>query len=51
MEQFEYLAYGKGNISFDTLPPLAQKLQILIMTTGMMPNRLKDILLKGLDEQ
>lgn len=37
MEQFEYLAYGKGSIPFDTLPPLAQKLQILIMTTGMMP--------------
>ena len=37
MEQFEYLAYGKGNIPLDTLPPLAQKLQVLIMTTGMMP--------------
>lgn len=37
MEQFEYLAYGKGNIPFETLPPLAQKLQILRMTTGMEP--------------
>ena len=37
MEQFEYLAYGKGEISFESLPPLAQKLQILRMTTGMTP--------------
>lgn len=37
MEQFEYLAYGKGEIAFDSLPPLAQKLQILRMTTGMIP--------------
>jgi len=34
IEQFEYLAYGKGQFS---LPPLAQKLQILRMTTGMVP--------------
>lgn len=37
MEQFEYLAYSKGNISFDSLPPLAQKLQVLKMTSGMAP--------------
>lgn len=37
MEQFEYLAYGKGEISFDSLPPLAQKLHILKATTGMVP--------------
>lgn len=37
MEQFEYLAYGKGNISFDSLPPLAQKLQTMKMTDGMEP--------------
>ena len=37
MEQFEYLAYGKGNLSFDSLPPLAQKLQVLRLTTGMIP--------------
>lgn len=37
MEQFEYLAYGKGKCPFESLPPLAQKLQILIMTTGMKP--------------
>jgi len=37
MEQFEYLAYGKGNLSFDSLPLLAQKLQVLKMTTGMEP--------------
>ncbi len=37
MEQFEYLAYGKGAISIDSLPPLAQKLQVLRMTTGMVP--------------
>lgn len=37
MEQFEYLAYGKGEIAFDSLPPLAQKLQVLRMTTGMIP--------------
>lgn len=37
MEQFEYLAYGNGNISFDSLPPLAKKLHVLTMTTGMMP--------------
>lgn len=37
MEQFEYLAYGKGSLSLDSLPPLAQKLQVLKMTTGMSP--------------
>lgn len=37
MEQFEYLAYGKGNVPFESLPPLGQKLQILRMTTGMEP--------------
>lgn len=37
MEQFEYLSYGKGCIPFDSLPPLAQKLQILRVTTGMEP--------------
>jgi len=37
MEQFEYLAYGKGELSFESLPPLAQKLQILRMTSGMAP--------------
>ena len=31
MEQFEYLAYGKGEIPFESLPPLAQKLQVLRM--------------------
>ena len=37
MEQFEYLAYGKGSFLIEDLPPLAQKLQILRMTTGMEP--------------
>lgn len=37
MEQFEYLAYGKGSLSLDSLPQLAQKLQVLKMTTGMVP--------------
>lgn len=37
MEQFEYLSYGKGAIPFESLPPLAQKLQILRSTTGMEP--------------
>lgn len=37
MEQFEYLAYGKGSVSFESLPPLAKKLQILRSTTGMIP--------------
>lgn len=37
MEQFEFLSYQKGCISFDSLPPLAQKLQILRATTGMEP--------------
>ena len=37
MEQFEYLAYGKGSVSFESLPPLAKKLQILRSTTGMTP--------------
>lgn len=37
MEQFEYLAYGKGIITTESLPPLAQKLQILRMTSGMKP--------------
>ena len=37
MEQFEYLAYGKGSLAIDSLPPLAQKLQVLRMTTGMVP--------------
>ena len=37
MEQFEYLAYEKGNLSFDSLPPLAQKLQTMKMTDGMEP--------------
>lgn len=37
LEQFEYLAYGKGEVALDSLPPLAQKLQILRMTTGMIP--------------
>lgn len=36
-EQFEYLAYGKGYVPIDSLPPLAQKLQILRMTSGMTP--------------
>lgn len=37
MEQFEHLAYGKGSVSFETLPPLAKKLQFLRSTTGMTP--------------
>lgn len=37
MEQFLYLAYGKGNLTLESLPPLARKLQILRMTTGMEP--------------
>lgn len=37
MEQFEYLAYSKGEIPFESLPPLAQKLQLLRMTTNMQP--------------
>lgn len=37
MEQFEYLAYGKGAYPLSSLPMLAQKLQILRMTTGMTP--------------
>lgn len=37
MEQFEYLAYGKGEIPFDSLPLLAQKLHMLTTTTGMFP--------------
>jgi len=37
MEQFQYLAYGKGNLSFEDLPPLAKKLQVLRMTSGMIP--------------
>lgn len=37
IEQFEYLAYDKGSLSFDSLPPLAQKLQVLKMTSGMHP--------------
>ena len=36
-EEFEYLAYGKGNLSFESLPALAQHLQLLIMTAGMEP--------------
>lgn len=37
MELFNFLAYGKGTISFEDLPPLAKKLQLLRMTTGMEP--------------
>ena len=28
-EQFEFLAYGKGNVSMEELPPLAQKLSYI----------------------
>ena len=37
MEEFNYLAYKKGSIPFEKLPPLAQKLQLLRMTDGMEP--------------
>lgn len=37
LEQFDFLAYQKGNVPFEDLPPLAQKLRILSMTTGMEP--------------
>ena len=37
IEEFNFLAYGKGAILFDSLPVLAQKLYILKMTTGMVP--------------
>ena len=36
-DQFEFLAYGKGNISIEELPPLAQKLLALKMTSRMEP--------------
>ncbi len=37
MEQFEYLAYGKGSFTMDELPPLARKLEALRLTTKMEP--------------
>ena len=37
MEQFEFLAYGKGTFFINDLPPLAQKLQTLRISTGMKP--------------
>lgn len=36
-EQFAYLVYSRGSVAFDSLPPLAQKLEVLKMTTGMVP--------------
>lgn len=37
MEQFEYLAYGIGDVNFKLLPDLAKKLYVMKVNDGMRP--------------